>query len=329
MTSALERLALAEALELRSRPGARDFTVPGAGVRRRARLSHTLLHWLIALWSATEASTGVALACTGSLARRDCGPLSDLDLIVLHDPGVDLTRVRQVAERLWYPIWDSGIGLDHAVRSIEQCRQVAAADLNVAGAMLDLSPIAGDADVVRRTSKLLAADWRASARHRLPELTDRIATRHTRFGDLAHMVEPDLKDAKGGLRDMAVLRALTASWVADRPHGEIDKAYAFLLDVRDAIHLVTQRPRHLLTLADQAEVATRLGLADADELLGSIGGAARRIALAVDGTLRCAGQPQRARLSRRGPRRPERAPLHPVLVARTDALITGRRALAS
>ncbi|OYO19423.1 phosphohydrolase [Enemella dayhoffiae] len=334
MTNADDRLALADVLRLRTSTGARGNSAPGApvpgtptadaGVRLRAGLGRATVHWLLDLWRAADApDDGVALACTGSLARGESGPLSDLDLVVLHDKGADRQRVAEVAERLWYPIWDSGIALDHSVRSLQQCRQVAAADLNVAGAMLDLSPVAGDAELVRRAVRQLAEDWRANARKRLPELLDQVRERHELFGELAQLLEPDLKEAKGGLRDMSVLRAMTTSWLTDRPHGAVDGAYHFLLDVRDTLQLVTRRPRNLLTLGDQDEVAHRLGLADADELLTRVGAAARQISAAIDATLRRAGQSQRARLSRRGPRRPELRPLHPGLYAHDGELVLG------
>ncbi|OYN94602.1 [protein-PII] uridylyltransferase [Propionibacteriaceae bacterium ES.041] len=297
---------------------------PEIGIRERADRSRRTAEWLAGLWAGADApAEGVALACTGSLARREPGPRSDLDLIVLHAPGVDPGRVAAIADGIWYPIWDSGNALDHAVRSIKQCRQVAAADLNVAGALLELAPVAGDADLVRRAVRQLAEDWRANARKRLPELVQQITARHELSGELAQLLEPDLKEAKGGLRDMSILRALTGSWLADRPHGAVDAAYTFLLDVRDALQQVTGRPRNLLTLNDQDEVAERLGLGDADELLTRVGHAARRISAAADATLRRASQSQRARLARRGPRRPELTPLHPGLYAHDGELVLG------
>ena len=295
-----------------------------AGSTERAERSRRTTGWLAELWAGVDAPTeGVALACTGSLARREPGPQSDLDLIVLHAPGIDPGRVAAIADGIWYPIWDSGTALDHAVRSIKQCRQVAAADLNVAGALLELSPVAGDAELVRRAVRQLAEDWRANARKRLPELVLQITARHELSGELAQLLEPDLKEAKGGLRDMSILRAMTGSWLADRPHGAVDAAYHLLLDVRDTLQEVTGRPRNLLTLNDQDEVADRLGLADADELLTRVGHAARQISAATDATLRRAGQSQRARLARRGPRRPELTPLHPGLYAHDGELVLG------
>lgn len=314
-----ERSALAEVVALRSRPGKLR-----PGVRIRADLAYAIRRWLAELWQETGAPThGVALACTGSLARLESGPLSDLDLVVLHRPGAGPAEVARIAEGVWYPIWDSGIALDHSVRSVKECRQLASADLTVAGAMLDLCPVAGDTDLVRGAVRQLGEDWRANARKRLPEVLSHIAARHERFGELAQALEPDLKEAKGGLRDMSVLRAMAASWLTDRPHGAVDEAHLFLLDVRDALHIATGRPRNILTQNDQADVAARLGLADADELLSRVGTAARRISSATVDTLRRAGQSQRSRLGRPGPRRPELVPLHPGLYAHDGELVLG------
>lgn len=319
-----ELTPLAEVIALRSDAGVRVDNSPGAGVLVRAELAQAIRRWLVELWQTVGAqSRGVALACTGSLARQESGPFSDLDLMVLHDSQARSGEIARIAERVWYPIWDSGIALDHSVRSVKECRQVASADLNVAGALLDLCPVAGDPDVVRRAVTQLGEDWRANARKRLPEVLRQIADRHERFGELAQMLEPDLKDAKGGLRDMSVLRTITASWLTDRPHGAVDDAHTFLLDVRDTLHRVTGRPRNVLVKNEQAEVAARLGFADADDLLCRLGTAARRISTATAETLRRADQSQRGRLSRRGPRRPELVQLHPGLYAHDGELVLG------
>ena len=108
---------------------------------------------------------------------------------------------------------------------------------------------------------------------------------------------------------MTVLRALTAAWLADRPHGAVDAAYARLLDVRDALHVVTGRSRDRLSREDHDGVAALLGYADTDDLLTDVSAAARVIAYALDGTLRRASQSQRARALRVGPRRPTLTPL--------------------
>jgi [protein-PII] uridylyltransferase len=293
--------------------GTRTFATPGAGQTRRRALAEFGFGWLQELWRdacAGRRHEGVALAAVGSLARGDGGPLSDYDLVLVHHPrGLSGKEVGAFADKLWYPVWDAGVRLDHSVRTVADCRAVASEDLSAAVGLLDLTHVAGDADVVNAARSTVAHDWRANARTRLGEMHESVVGRHARQGDLAHLIEPDLKEAHGGLRDMSVLRALTAAWLTDRPHGEVDEAYDRILDVRDAIHVVTGRGRDRLTRDDQDACAALLGYTDADDLLTDLSTSARTIAYAVDGTLRRAMQSQRARTLRVGPRRPQLAPL--------------------
>ncbi|HRC40498.1 MAG TPA: [protein-PII] uridylyltransferase [Tetrasphaera sp.] len=286
--------------------GTRTFTVPGAGPVRRSAIGEYTTTWLRSLWEQADgrAPQGVALASVGSLGRGDAGPLSDIDLVLLHD-GRALTEreLTALAESLWYPIWDAKVRLDHSVRTLAQCRQVASADLSAAVGLLDISHVAGDAELVAGVRATIAHDWRANARKRLPQLTSGLAERHARHGELAQAIEPDLKEARGGLRDMTVLRALAAAWLTDRPHGEVDRAYARLLDVRDALQVVTGRGRDRLGREEHDAVAALLGFRDSDELLTMVSSSGRTLAYALDATLRRAGQSQRARTLRVGPRR--------------------------
>ncbi|HRW17693.1 MAG TPA: [protein-PII] uridylyltransferase [Dermatophilaceae bacterium] len=293
--------------------GTRGFATPGAGPVRRAALTDFGRGWLAERWAEATGGRhlpGVALAAVGSLARGDGGPLSDYDLVLVHQSrtlgGAELDAL---ADRLWYPMWDAGVQIDHSVRTLAQCREVASRDLAAAVGLLDLAHVAGDEQVVSAARSTVAHDWRSAARRRLPEVAAAVSARHTRVGDAAHLLQPDLKEARGGLRDMTVLRALAAAWLTDRPHGEVDAAYARLLDVRDAIHVVTGRGRDRLTHDDRDAVAALLGYDDADRLLVDVSSAARIIGYAADGTLRRAGQSQRARVLRVGPRRPTLVPL--------------------
>ncbi len=314
--------------------GARGSLSPGAGAVVRARICLLTDEWLRRLWQAATVDhpdpivpgPGLALACTGSLARRESGPLSDLDLALILDArcGLDPDRLNELASRLWYPIWDTRLGLDHGVHTVEEARALAGDDLTVTASLLDIRPIAGDDSVITTLRTALAADWRTGARRRLPEFGAALTTRHERFGDLAQTLDPDLKEAHGGLRDMTMLRALAASWLADRPHGHPDLAHHTLLDVRDMVQSVTGRPRNVLLLQDQDAVAERLGT-DADDLLRQVSLAGRTIASALDATLRRALQ---ARAPRRGlpPRRPALTPLGQGCYAYEGEVVLGRGA---
>lgn len=285
-----------------------------AGIARRRRLAEMAVSALAELWAqATEQmdTTGLALGAVGSLGRGDASPISDLDLVLVHEGrGRSPADLAGLAERLWYPIWDAGLDLDHSVRSLAQCRQVASKDLPAAVGLLELRHVAGDPVVVARAMSALLEDWRAAARRRLPELLASTRVRAERNGELAYLIEPDLKEARGGIRDAVVLSALAATWLTDRPHGAVDTAYAHLLDVRDTVQLVTRRHTNRLLLADQDEVAARVGFDDRDDLLASIAESGRVISYALDSTARNARQalqrPARPPLLVRGRRQPPR-----------------------
>lgn len=282
------------------------------GAAYRSALADLVDGALTALWSDAVQSLGLvadddgrvgaALAVVGSQGRRDAGPTSDLDLVLVHD-GRTLgpEAVAQLAERLWYPIWDAGLDLDHSVRSLSQCRQVASHDLPAATGLIDVRLVAGDGVLVHRARSAVLQDWRATARRRLPELLASLTSRAERQGELAYLIEPDLKQARGGIRDATLLWALAATWLTDRPHGEVDLAYAHLLDVRDALSVATRRHTYRLGQADQDEVAELCGLADRDDLLTSIAQAGRVISWSMDATVRNARQALRQPSVRRGP----------------------------
>ncbi|RYV51768.1 [protein-PII] uridylyltransferase [Pengzhenrongella frigida] len=308
------------------RTGVRDLRVqrmelatrlsgPGSdGVARRAAVAELVTTRLTELWETAVADfpaddggtsgapiTGIALSAVGSIGRGDPSPASDLDLVLVHDGrGHSPAQLAALAERLWYPIWDAGLDLDHSVRSLAQCRQVASKDLPAAVGLLDLRPVAGDAVVAHRAKSALLSDWRGAARRRLPELLGSTRERADRHGELAYLIEPDLKEARGGIRDAVVLSALAATWLTDRPHGAVDEAHAHLLDVRDAVQVVTRRRTNRLLLADQDEVAAMCDFDDADDLLASLAEAGRIVSYALDTTVRHARQAlQRPTVSRR------------------------------
>ncbi len=314
--------------------GTREFTRPGAGARRRERLASFGHDWLTGLWNEAVSSirgpgsSGVALAAVGSLARADGGPLSDYDLVLVHDNrSLGAADVTALADRIWYPIWDSGVRLDHSVRTRAQCRSVATKDLSAAVGMLDLTWLAGDEVLVAGIRASIAHDWRANARKRLPELHESLQSRHQRSGDLGTSIEPDVKEGRGGLRDMAILRSLTAAWLADRPHGRVDEAYRQLLDVRDALHVVTGRGRDRLGREDQDGVAALLGHRDQDALLTHVIDSSRSINFALETTFRSASQSQRARSLRVGPRRPVLRALGYGLYEHDGEVVLGQKAM--
>ncbi|WP_228373307.1 nucleotidyltransferase domain-containing protein [Demequina silvatica] len=230
---------------------------------------------------------GIAFGAVGSVGRGDAGPASDLDLVILHDGSTyKKEAIAELSQSLWYPIWDAGLELDHSTRTLTECRQVASKDLAAAAGLLDLHLIAGDEQLLLQARTHIYQDWRAAARKRLPDLLSASRARSERHGELAYLIEPHLKEARGGLRDYVSLTALSATWLTDRPHGAVDEAGQLLLDVRDALQLETGRGVNVLGRHVAPEVAERLGYDDPDDLLAAIADAGRTVAFALDATER-------------------------------------------
>ncbi|WP_062072924.1 HD domain-containing protein [Demequina sediminicola] len=258
------------------------------GPQRRERLTELMTTALKEHWTESCAGVdGVALAAVGSLGRGDMGPASDLDVVLIHDGTTHKQdTLEELARRLWYPIWDEGLELDHSTRSVSQCRQVASKDLAAAAGLLDLRPIAGDDALVAQARTAIYQDWRAAARSRLPELLTSSRVRAERHGEIAYAIEPHLKEARGGLRDYTNLSALSATWLTDRPHGPVDDAARHLRDVRDALHFASGRPGNVLARHIADDVATLMEYDDPDDLLASVADAGRTVAYALDTTER-------------------------------------------
>jgi len=214
----------------------------------------------------------------GGLGRREPAPYGDLDLILVHDELADITAV---ADEVWYPIWDSGLRLDHSVRTVEQSVRVAQADAIAALGLLDVRRIAGDQELADRLRHALATTWRSKARRLLPLLREERIRRGKLAGDTAYLVEPDLKEGRGGTRDVLVLQALAAAQLSDQPSPAVEAAYGTLLDVRDALHRTSKRRTDVLVRQEQIPVMRELGLQSEDDLLRSVSGAARTIAFAT------------------------------------------------
>jgi len=220
-------------------------------------------------------ATGLALVAVGGYGRGELAPWSDLDVVLVHQDGVD---PGEVASELWYPLWDSGHQVDHSVRSLDEMVAAAEGDLKVALGLLDVRHLAGDPNLTLRLRGAVLTTWRREARDRLPDLRRLVATRHELLGELAHASVPDLKEAQGGLRDATVLKALVASWLVDVPHVELERSRQALLDVRDALHEVAGRATDRVAPEAWGDLAGGLGLVGEAEAQVHVRELGRRIA---------------------------------------------------
>jgi [protein-PII] uridylyltransferase len=265
---------------------------------------------------------GIALVAVGSLGRRELPPQGDVDLVLVHD---DRPEIAAVADALWYPIWDAGVRLDHSVRSVSEAVSVASTDTKAGLGLLDARLVAGDVDLAARLRTATLASWRQAASRLLPQLRDLRRDRARQLGELAFLLEPDIKEAYGGLREGQVLRAVAAAQLGDEPGAELEAAYAFLLDVRDELRRRSGRANDVLVRQEQRPVADALGLDDEDALLREVSLAGRRLAFVADETWRRV-EASLVRRPRGRYRRVRREPLAEGVVRQGDEVVLAQGA---
>jgi [protein-PII] uridylyltransferase len=313
------------ALPAESRPPGRADEAGRAdeiGTAARQRRAAALDAWLAGLFPGP--AKGVALVAVGGLGRRECAPRADLDLVLVHN-GHD--EIGKIADSLFYPVWDAGLGLDHSVRTLPEALSVAHDDVKVALGLLDARFLAGDRELsgVLRTA---AVDlWRRLAARFLCTLRELAEARWRAHGELAFLLEGDIKEARGGLRDIAVLRGIGMAGVADAARPVVRAAHTRLLDVRDALHVVTGRRVDRLVAQERDSAAALLGLAGGDTVLRRVSDDARTIAYSVDDAWRAVDRWRADR--RRGgvPRPVQRRPIGRDVVEHDGEAVVARAAV--
>ncbi len=240
--------------------------------------------WLAELWSyATEVadSQGLALVAIGGQGRREVAPFSDLDLLLLTAKDV---AAEVVAEKLWYPIWDSGLKLGHSVRTVRDTLALAGEDLETATALLTARHLNGNPELTAELVEKAAGNWRKKGRKWLAELSESVKIRHASSSEVAFALEPDLKSGRGGLRDVHALTWAQAAGaeLAPEVHESLLDPYAELTRFRVELHRAQARPGDRLLLQEQDNVASRLGFDDADALMRDVAAAGRSVAFASD-----------------------------------------------
>jgi [protein-PII] uridylyltransferase len=187
--------------------------------------------------AAGENKRYLALVAVGGYGRSSLCPYSDLDVVLVHSGYRD---VRAVADGIWYPVWDEGVHLDHSVRRPSEVLAAAAEDLRVALGLLDARMVWGEPKLAEPLIEKAKAAWRDRlGTQYLPVLEVQMSERRATAGDVAFLLEPDLKESHGGLRDVSVLRALSAyaPLLADYADvGSLHDATALLTSIRVELH---------------------------------------------------------------------------------------------
>lgn len=226
--------------------------------------------------AAIEFESCVAVVALGGYGRAELSPYSDIDLLVLYDSRAH-AAISAFARRLVQDVWDSGLQLGHAVRTRAECTQAARGDVSIHTALLEARHVVGSPFL---TASLLEAVLRLTSGRRADQfVATALAVRqaeHARFGQTVHMLEPDLKRTKGGLRELHLLR-----WLARVKFGACDfdslaardvlsiadasalrTAREFLLRVRNELHFHAGRTQDALGWDEQRRIAEVFGYGD-------------------------------------------------------------------
>jgi [protein-PII] uridylyltransferase len=220
-----------------------------------------------------------AVLAQGGYGRGELNPFSDVDLLFLYPWKVN-PFVESVAEKILYSLWDTGLQVGHAVRSVPECARLAARDFKVKTALLDARFLCGDSELAMDFDRIVETDIvRRNPDRFLKEAVAQTAERHRQYGSSVFLLEPHVKEGEGGLRDLhgalwmarvkfkvRSLREIVQKGVV--PQSELDLVLAsqdFLWKVRNTLHFLTASHHDQLTFEHQERVAATLGYHDADE----------------------------------------------------------------
>ena len=242
-----------------------------------------LFHKAVKAHGEAELGKEIALAAVGGYGRGELSPGSDLDILFIHSGRVSSEKLKALVNEVLYPLWDTK-SVDYSVRTRSETRDAATSDLRVATGLLDIRLITGNSDLVANVQSDALELWRKNAKENLQDLHKSLQERHTRAGELAYLLEPDLKEARGGLRDIQALRAIALSGAVTVPLEKISWAESTLNNVRESLHIASGRGKDRLLFQEQDKVAQLLKYADADAMMGDVARAARSVDYLLDYT---------------------------------------------
>ncbi len=222
---------------------------------------------------------GPAIMALGGYGRCEMGPHSDIDLLFLYQGGSD-SFIAELTSSLLYPLWDAGMDVGGATRSVKDCERVAKRDVRAFTSMLDARYVAGDRAIADRFQEYIRHRFRdkgvrrAFVRHKLGEHSER----RRKFNDSVYLLQPNVKEGEGGLREFHTMVWLTRATYPDADLDDMlmrtglsDRSVAQLLDsvrflwrVRHALHLLEDKRQDRLSENLQSAVARMFGFADAD-----------------------------------------------------------------
>ena len=216
----------------------------------------------------------LSVVAIGGYGRGELFPYSDIDILFLYDEA-HASEAARIAESILYVLWDLGLKVGHAHRSVEEALTLAQKDFTIRTSLLDARLLAGSAPLFEAFSHAFAAQI-AEEGSALEFVEAKLAerdTRHQRFGDSRYMLEPNVKEGKGGLRDLQTLWWLARyaypiatfkdlvkmNLLSAEEYKNFDHARQFLWTVRAWLHYISGHAEDRLTFDRQQAVAVHMG----------------------------------------------------------------------
>jgi [protein-PII] uridylyltransferase len=278
LRAALESGRAELARRLEEKPGAGHESAYGHAflVDQLIRIVHD--HVIEDVYPAANRSSGerLALIAVGGYGRGEMSPHSDVDIAFV-TPDKPTAWCEQVIEAILYYLWDLSLTVGHSSRSLNEVVRMAKEDLTIRTALLEGRFLWGDQEVYEAASQRFWTEVVPGTERQFvsEKLAERDA-RHKRMGDSRYVVEPNVKDGKGGLRDLQTLywigkyvyrvksarELIDQGLFTDREYRSFRRAEGFLLAVRAHLHTIAKRGEDRLTFDLQREVARRMNYAD-------------------------------------------------------------------
>ena len=245
-------------------------------VDQLVRALHDYADWYVYRVSNPTLAERLTIAAVGGYGRGELCPQSDIDLLFLL-PYKQTPRGEQIVEFILYALWDLGLKVGHATRSVPECLRLAREDITIRTALLEARYLWGDDKLYLELRKRFVSEVvkDSAAEFIAAKLAER-NERHKRLGDSRYVLEPNVKEGKGGLRDLHTL-----FWIAKYVHrvervddlvmkavltreeaAKFTKSLDFLLTVRCHLHYLANRPEDRLTFDVQSEIGRRMGYTD-------------------------------------------------------------------
>ncbi|MCL6472327.1 MAG: [protein-PII] uridylyltransferase [Firmicutes bacterium] len=225
---------------------------------------------------------GIAVIAIGGYGRQELCPFSDIDLMVLHNLQ-DSAFVTRISEKLFYPLWDLGLQVGHGTRTVKESLNLALTNFKLQTALLDARLITGDIDLFNKLKASIVKQVRLKGGKKfLQSVLNESANRYRQYGQAAYLLEPDIKEGEGGLRDIHAIfwvskgilgctstkELVESGYLTEFDAETLEDGLEFLLMVRNHLHYVAGRENDRLFFEHQLEISRSLGFKDENGISG-------------------------------------------------------------